>query len=1286
MKRLFIAVYDYFSQRPWVYWVILVVTTIIMTFLSLNITFEEDITRILQVDEKSTELRKILKEGFVNDPLVVCIRNTDSNSIDLENGKKFHDIILTEISKIDSSLIKNVVTGDEINSFSEAYKILIKNLPFYLSESDYQNIDSLVSPASIDRQLQRNIRQLSAPTGSFLKARVTSDPIGLSNSLMQQLQRLGEAMPFIAEDGYFLTKNRNAIVFFIKPASAPGETKKNEELVNVVENIILKAKSDEKFKGIDCFLTGSTKSSVVNAAQIRKDTNLTILVMSLSLLILIILVFRKKRTPFLIFAPVVFGLLFALGTLSLFTEEISLVALGSISVLLGIGVTYPLHLLTHRLYEHDIRQVIADMVEPMIVGSLTTIGGFACLLFVETEVLHDFGLLGIFGLVGVVIFSLIFLPPLLGKQSAPKENELVYKFLNRIGHLKLERNRFLLFTVLIMTPVMLYFSRDIQFDTNLMKLNYTPDDYAENESFIRSNTGRENLNLVFATGEDFNEARIAAEKVSRLSDSLNKAGFGNQFFGVHDFFPSDSVQQERRKLWAHYFNERKTNEIIAALSHSARKYGFREGAFQSFYQLLSTTPPERIDTSDQRILLSTIAKNSVILTPRHSIISSFLETNPGTESLIKSKVSNQDNVFLLDSNYLISRLTELISKDFGFIAVFTSLLVFIALLLTYGRIELAMTAFIPMMVSWIWILGLMGLFNIPFNVVNIVLSTFIFGLGDDYCIFTMDGLIADYRGKEGHLPPVKVSIFFSGLTTVLGFGVMLLAKHPALQSLAMVSLIGITSVLFTSQILQPFLFRQFIIKPTTKKHPPITFFIFLKSVLAFGFFILGCAVISIIGLVFLVVKPVLKERVRRPLNFIISKFAKANIYIMANIPKKIINPEGQDFSKPCIIVANHQSVIDILLLIMLNPKIVLLTNKWVWNSPLFGFIVRMAGYCPVFEGVDYSLERLKERLQHGYSIGVFPEGTRASDGGVHHFHKGAFYIAQELKADIQPIVINGTASCIPKGSFVLYDGSITVKFLPLIEYGDQNYRNSYQEATKKIRNLIREHNAAITVENISLENSKKRLIHNFLFKGPVLEWYMRTKLRIEQNYKVYHENIPMTGRIFDAGCGYGFLSYMLAYQSPQRMITGLDYDFEKITMADRGFDKPSNLTFVHSDMLDYPMEKADCVIFGDVLHYLTDSQRKMLIQQTAKALNPGGVILIRDGDCADGKRHRMTRLSEFFAIDILGFNKASKKVDFFSLHSFIDYGHQLGLTSTVLISKQVSSNSLVMFKKAPDEE
>ena len=81
-----------------------------------------------------------------------------------------------------------------------------------------------------------------------------------------------------------------------------------------------------------------------------------------------------------------------------------------------------------------------------------------------------------------------------------------------------------------------------------------------------------------------------------------------------------------------------------------------------------------------------------------------------------------------------------VNADFNFIVLFTAILVFISLLISYGRIELTLITFVPMFITWIWILGIMGLIGIHFNIVNVMVSTFIFGLGDDYSIFIMDGL------------------------------------------------------------------------------------------------------------------------------------------------------------------------------------------------------------------------------------------------------------------------------------------------------------------------------------------------------------------------------------------------------------------------------------------------------------------------------------------------------------------------------------------------------------------
>jgi predicted RND superfamily exporter protein len=117
-----------------------------------------------------------------------------------------------------------------------------------------------------------------------------------------------------------------------------------------------------------------------------------------------------------------------------------------------------------------------------------------------------------------------------------------------------------------------------------------------------------------------------------------------------------------------------------------------------------------------------------------------------------------------------------------------------------------------MVLTWICILGLMGLLGIEFNIINIIISTLIFGLGDDYSIFITDGLLEKYKYGKPKLSSIRVSIYLSAMTTIIGLGVLIFAKHPALQSIAFVSVIGILSILLISQNIQPILFHFFIQK------------------------------------------------------------------------------------------------------------------------------------------------------------------------------------------------------------------------------------------------------------------------------------------------------------------------------------------------------------------------------------------------------------------------------------------------------------------------------------------
>ena len=124
------------------------------------------------------------------------------------------------------------------------------------------------------------------------------------------------------------------------------------------------------------------------------------------------------------------------------------------------------------------------------------------------------------------------------------------------------------------------------------------------------------------------------------------------------------------------------------------------------------------------------------------------------------------------------------------------------------------------------------LFGIPFNIVNIIISTLIFGLGDDYSLFIMDGLLKEYKTGQKNLDSYKSSIFLSAITTLAGLGVLIFAKHPALQSIAIIAIIGIACVVMMSQVLIPFLFHLVIKNRASKKKFPWTLAGFAKSVFA----------------------------------------------------------------------------------------------------------------------------------------------------------------------------------------------------------------------------------------------------------------------------------------------------------------------------------------------------------------------------------------------------------------------------------------------------------------------
>ena len=163
------------------------------------------------------------------------------------------------------------------------------------------------------------------------------------------------------------------------------------------------------------------------------------------------------------------------------------------------------------------------------------------------------------------------------------------------------------------------------------------------------------------------------------------------------------------------------------------------------------------------------------------------------------------------------------------------------------------------------------------------------------------------------------------------------------------------------------------------------------------------------------------ERKRRHLHRIIYRSAKL-ITQRIGIPgakySKKVDP-SVNFNTPSIIICNHQSHFDLIYLLSLSPNMIFLTNDWVWNNPFYGFLIRHAEYYPASSGIDTLMPRFRSLVSRGYSIAIFPEGTRSADCKIARFHQGAFYVAEQLGIGVTPIILYGTGRVLRKKTYHL---------------------------------------------------------------------------------------------------------------------------------------------------------------------------------------------------------------------------------------------------------------------------
>ncbi len=1286
MSAFLIAIYRFFHNHRFFFFLFLALLLGLILVFASKIRLEENITRLTSGNDSRNRYDYVIRNFKFTDKLIVHLSLKDTNAVAdpdylVSVAGTLRDSLL---SRLDSTYIRQVNLQFNDSLFQVAQGIINEHLPLFLTETDYKTIDSLMQPEHLDPLLKNNFKMMILPTGMLFRERIIKDPLGISQLAIKKLSSLQQDDQYTLYNGCVFSQDKKHLLMFITPANSSSETKKNSKLIATLEKFIA-SQNLSKSLPLSIEYYGYAAAAVCNAKQVKQDMILTLGIATVLIFLFIGWYFRNFLIPLLSFVPAVFGGGLALATIYLLRGTVSFIALGIGSIILGLIIDYTLYIVNHYRRKQFVEQVLTDMSLTIFICGLTTIGVFLCLTFLNSAVLHDLGWFTAISVFGASLCSLVILPQFLGKRLLPSIKETSRKpFIDRIASLDFGKIRWLLAALAFAGVASIFVSNKATFEEDLNSLNYRSEKLKDAEKHLDqiSDYTLKSVYIV-STGNKFDDAlklnRIAQSKL----ETLKRKGKIKSFSGVGSLLPPDSIQQERLNNWNKFWTPERKYTLLNRLEKSGKQTGFNESAFKGIRSMLNTSysllPPKQNKT-----LRLALFSDWINETPEMYMIYGVAKVTDPEKQFVYKEFSADHNFIVFDRQNLTTRFVENVKHDFELLVTLSMVFVTLLLLLSFGRIELAFITSLPMFLSWLITLGFMGITGIRFNIFNIIISTFIFGLGVDYSILMMRGLLSKYKTGVDDMKTYRVSILLSSITTLIGVGALFFAKHPALNSIALISVFGIISVVIISLSYQSMLARWFLLDPQEKRTYPktagnILFAVFIAwipiSLIAFLLVIYSRLISPLL--------PLTKKRKQHLFHRLFNLLSR--FYIHLNFPQfhSIENEANESFRKPAIIICNHQSLIETPALLRLYPKIVILTNDWVFHHWVFGPVARVAGFIPVNDNIDDSLSLIKQRIEEGYSVLIFPEGHRSKDGHIQRFHRGAFYIAEKLKLDILPVMIFGSGAFLPKGVFWGKPNRLFMQILPRIEPEDQSFGKNYSERTKQVRRYYQEEHQKFSSRHNTPAYNVLNIRLNYLFKGPVLEWYLRVKMIFENNFESYCALLPNKGDILDLGCGYGYISYMLLLTSGERRIKGVDYDGNKINVAQNGYLKNENISFIEADVTQYPVTPQDAFLFGDVLHYMTYDKQKTVLQTCIMNLRPGGMILIREGNTEKESRHKFTKFIEFFSTKVLVFNKTSEtngKLFFTSSQKLREIAHEHGLTFEIIDRNRKTSNNFFIMR------
>ena len=807
MHRIFLPIFHFFHNHKVLMYVVMAASFVLFAFFGLKLKYEEDIFSLMP--ESSVESQLAFSSIGLKDKVYLQLEPTDPSSATSEELGELMDELEERLLAADSATgyIANILCRIDAETGLNALDFVLEHLPSFVDTSAYADFAEALAPATVKERMEQNYGLLMADETGAATQMVANDPLWLREAILGDMLD-GVKSSYTLVDGHFFCPDSSVALAWLAPAFKATDSRTATKFAKMLSQCSEEFEADHP--EVRVLAHGSPLAGVSNASRIKSDLALTVGISLVLILIVIGFFFHSAAFLWKQLLPILYGSVFALACIYWIQGGMSLMALGISVIVLGVALSYCLHIAIHHFFTGDAEQMLRDESSPVFFGCLTTVGAFCSLLFTESSLLRDFGLFASLALVGSTMYALVFLPHFLPKRRTDAGSS-AFRGIIHFNNIPFDRKKGLLIVLAAVVVLGIVLSPKVRFDSDLRNLNYRRPALVEAENLFNAKNNDGYTHLYYATvSTDLDEALEADKHLMPILDSLSQRGLVHSYNDmVPKLFVSQHEQQQRIDAWNAFWSDNRRNEAMALVNKNAHALGIDPDMFADFEGLISANyePASLLESGvvPENLLANFIECNA----DSQYMVFTDVAMLPKDKDAVTEAVLTSPKSFVLEPFYYCRSMVEIINDDFNVAVWISSIFVLVILLLSFQNILTALLSFLPMVISWFMVQGYMVLLGIEFNLINIVISTFIFGVGVDYSIFITEGLMAQARtGNDRMLSWHKVAIFFSAAILVIVVVSLLFAVHPAISSIGVITLIGMVSTIMISYSLQPFAFRM----------------------------------------------------------------------------------------------------------------------------------------------------------------------------------------------------------------------------------------------------------------------------------------------------------------------------------------------------------------------------------------------------------------------------------------------------------------------------------------------